>query len=79
MRCGSRWSLSPQTARNGYNSDHRSVPSGFPAGYGLTVKQMHALGLYIFSHRHGNDVVGPFAEPGLFMVKGDRELRTLRP
>lgn len=49
--------------------------TGFDVGYGLTVEQMQHLGLYISSPRHGMDVEGPFAEPGLFVVNEARELR----
>lgn len=51
------------------------VNPGYPVGYGLTVAQMQALGLYISSPRHGIDVEGAFAEPALFVVNEDRELR----
>ena len=47
----------------------------YPVGYGLTVPQMQQLGLYISSPRHGMDVEGPFAEPGLFVVNENDELR----
>jgi peroxiredoxin len=48
---------------------------GYPVGYGLTVSQMQQLGLYIFSPRHGIDVEWPFAEPSLFVVNEEGELR----
>ncbi|WP_299590500.1 peroxiredoxin-like family protein [uncultured Tateyamaria sp.] len=51
------------------------VSPSYPVAYGLTIDQMQALGLYISSPRHGIDVEGPFAEPGLFVVNEDRELR----
>jgi peroxiredoxin len=47
----------------------------YPVGHGLTVPQMQQLGLYISSPRHGMDVEGPFAEPGLFVVNENDELR----
>jgi len=46
-----------------------------PVGYGLTVAQMRDLGLYISGPRHGIDVQGPFAEPGLFVVDETAETR----
>nr|WP_299205779.1 peroxiredoxin-like family protein [uncultured Tateyamaria sp.] len=51
------------------------VSPDFSVGYGLSIEDMKALGLYISSPRHGIDVEGPFAEPGLFVVNEDRELR----
>lgn len=51
------------------------VSPDYPVGYGLTMEQMQALGLYISSPRHGIYVEGPFAEPALFVVNEDRELR----
>lgn len=47
----------------------------YPVGYGLTVPQMQELGLYVSSPRHGMNVEGPFAEPGLFVVNETGELR----
>lgn len=51
------------------------ISPGYPVAYGLTLEQMTALGVYVSSPRHGIDVEGPFAEPGLFVVNEDRELR----
>jgi hypothetical protein len=39
--------------------------------------QMKELGLYISSPRHGMDIEAPFAEPGLFVVNEDGELRVV--
>lgn len=47
----------------------------YPVGYGLSVEQMQTLGLYISSPRHGMNVEGPFAEPGLFVINETGELR----
>lgn len=51
------------------------VNPDYAVGYGLSVEQMQSLGLYISSPRHGMDVEGPFAEPGLFLVNEEGELR----
>ncbi|UZD89722.1 peroxiredoxin-like family protein [Cognatishimia activa] len=51
------------------------VNPDYAVGYGLSIKQMQSLGLYISSPRHGMDVEGPFAEPGLFLVNQEGELR----
>lgn len=51
------------------------INPSFPVGYNLSIDQMQELGLYISSPRHGVDVEAPFAEPGLFVVNEDNELR----
>jgi peroxiredoxin len=53
------------------------VNPSFPVGYGLSMDQMKELGLYISSPRHGMDIEAPFAEPGLFVVNEDGELRVV--
>lgn len=40
----------------------------FPVGYGLSVAQMHTLGLYVSEPRSPQETDRPFAEPGLFAV-----------
>lgn len=40
----------------------------FQVGYGLTVAQMQALGLYISEPRSTQETDRPFAEPGLFVI-----------
>lgn len=40
----------------------------FPVGYGLSVEQMRALGLYISAPRSPEETDRPFAEPGMFAV-----------
>ena len=40
----------------------------FPVGYGLSMQQMRALGLYISEPRSPQETDRPFAEPGLFVV-----------
>lgn len=40
----------------------------FPVGYGLTIENMHTLGLYISDPRSPQETDRPFAEPGLFLV-----------
>jgi len=39
-----------------------------PVGYGLSLEQMRALGLYISDPRDASETDRPFAEPGLFVV-----------
>jgi peroxiredoxin len=39
-----------------------------PVGYGLTIEQMHTLGLYISEPRSPQETDRPFAEPGLFLI-----------
>ncbi len=40
----------------------------FPVGYGLSLNQMRALGLYVSEPRSPQETDRPFAEPGLFVV-----------
>ena len=40
----------------------------FPVAYGLTIAQMHTLGLYISEPRAPTETDRPFAEPGLFVL-----------
>ncbi|WP_299298395.1 redoxin domain-containing protein [uncultured Tateyamaria sp.] len=56
---------------------HQVAEAGvtLPVGYGLAVDQMRDLGLYVSGPRHGVDVEGPFAEPGLFVVGSAGDLR----
>jgi len=43
----------------------------FPVGYGLTLDQMRALGLYVSTPRSPQETDRPFPEPGLFVVNPD--------
>ncbi len=43
----------------------------FPVGYGLSVEQMRALGLYVSEPRSPQETDRPFPEPGLFLVNPD--------
>jgi peroxiredoxin len=40
----------------------------FPVGYGLSMEQMRALGLYVSEPRSPQETDRPFAEPGLFVI-----------
>jgi peroxiredoxin len=40
----------------------------FPLGFGLTVAQMQALGLYVSNPRSPQETDRSFAEPGLFLI-----------
>ncbi|MEP1422498.1 MAG: redoxin domain-containing protein [Erythrobacter sp.] len=53
------------------------VKSTYRVGYGLSVDQMKQMGLMISGPHNGKDVAGPFAEPGLFVVDQDRNLRVM--
>ena len=39
-----------------------------PMGYGLSIAQMMALGLYVSDPRSPKETDRPFAEPGLFVI-----------
>jgi len=43
----------------------------FPVGYGLTVAQMRALGLYVSEPRSEKETDRPFAEPGVFVINAE--------
>ncbi len=43
----------------------------FPVGYGLTVEQMRALGLYISDPRSPQETDRRFSEPGLFVINDE--------
>jgi peroxiredoxin len=47
----------------------------FPVGYGLTLEQMRALGLYISEPRSPQETDRPFAKPGLFVVNPAGQLQ----
>jgi len=47
----------------------------FPVGYGLSVEQMQALGLYVSLPRSLGETDRPFAEPALFVVRPDQRLQ----
>ncbi len=46
-------------------------------GYGLSVAQMQALGLYVSDPRSPQETDRPFAEPGLFVINGQGEIQIL--
>ena len=43
---------------------------GLAIGYGLSVAQMRALGLYVSAPRSPQETDRPFPEPGLFVING---------
>jgi peroxiredoxin len=49
----------------------------FPIAYGLTVEQMHTLGLYISDPRSEKETDHPFAEPGLFVINAEGDIQIL--
>ena len=49
----------------------------FPVGYGLTMEQMHELGVYISEPRSAEETDRPFAEPGLFVVNPDHKMQVI--
>ena len=46
-----------------------------PLGYGLSVPQMRALGLYVSDPRSPQETDRPFPEPGVFAVNPDGDLQ----
>ncbi len=49
----------------------------FPIAYGLTVKQMNTLGLYISDPRSEKETDHPFAEPGVFVINAKEEIQII--
>ena len=49
----------------------------YPVGYGLSIEQMRALGLYISQPRSPQETDAPFAEPGLFVVNAEGLLQVV--
>ncbi|MGJ8544975.1 MAG: redoxin domain-containing protein [Sulfitobacter sp.] len=48
---------------------------GLTLGFGLTVAQMQALGLYVSDPRSPEETDQPFSEPGLFLINGEGNLQ----
>lgn len=48
-----------------------------PVGYGLSMAQMKALGLYVSEPRSPQETDRPFAEPGLFVVNPEGKVQIL--
>lgn len=49
----------------------------FPVGYGLSMEQMRALGLYISEPRSPQETDRPFAEPGLFVINPEGRVQII--
>lgn len=49
-------------------ADVKDLGWTFPVGYGLTLEQMRALGLYISEPRSAQETDRPFAEPAVFVI-----------
>lgn len=58
-------------------ADHAEFGWRFPLGYGLTIPQMQALGLYISNPRSAQETDRPFAEPGLFLINPADEVQLI--
>ncbi|MBU8541687.1 peroxiredoxin-like family protein [Falsiroseomonas tokyonensis] len=58
-------------------ADHAEFGWRFPLGYGLTVAQMQALGLYVSNPRSAQETDRPFAEPGLFLINPAGEVQLI--
>ena len=48
-----------------------------PVAYGLSMEQMHTLGLYVSEPRSAQETDQPFNEPGLFVVRPDGTLQII--
>lgn len=49
----------------------------FDVGYDLSIPQMESLGLFISGVENGQNVQRPFAEPGLFVIAPNGDIRIL--
>lgn len=49
----------------------------FPLGFGLTVAQMQALGLYVSNPRSPQETDRPFSEPGLFLLNPEGQVHLI--
>ncbi len=49
----------------------------FPVAYGLSIKQMQTLGLYISNPRSPQETDRPFAEPGLFVINDEGKVQVI--
>lgn len=49
----------------------------FPVGYGLSLEQMRALGLYISEPRSPQETDRPFPEPGLFVINPEGRVQII--
>ncbi len=59
-------------------AEHRTrLDVNFPLHYGLTLEQMQDLGLYISVPRSEKETDHNFAEPGLFVINGDKQLQVV--
>lgn len=53
----------------------QAINPNFDVGYGLSIKQMQTLGLYISNPRSEQETDRPFAEPGLFLINDKNEVQ----
>lgn len=49
----------------------------YPVAYGLSIKEMQQLGLYISHPRSDQETDHPFAEPGLFVINDNGQVQVL--
>lgn len=54
-----------------------SAGLSFPMAYGLSIKQMENLGLYISHPRSPGETERPFPEPGMFAVNADGNVQLI--
>ena len=59
------------------NAHMEQLAVSYPIAYGLSIKQMQTLGLYISNPRSAQETDHPFAEPGLFVVNEKGQVQVL--
>lgn len=53
------------------------VAPDYAVGYGLTVEQMQALGLYVSEPRSPEETDAPFSEPALFVINDEKKVQVI--
>ncbi len=51
------------------------IKPDYDVAYGLSIEQMHALGVYISDPRSAAETDRPFAEPGLFVINAEGDIQ----
>lgn len=55
----------------------QQIKPNFDIGYGITIPQMQALGLYISYPRSPEETDRPFAEPGIYVINDQGEIQVV--
>ncbi|MEO1480969.1 MAG: redoxin domain-containing protein [Myxococcota bacterium] len=69
--------VSADTEAKAQEHIHETLELNIDVGFGLSVEQMEALGLFISPPRSPKETDRPFAEPGLFVVNEERNVHVI--